>query len=359
MGNYAFRNCNTLKSIKISDSVTSIGQYTFSGCTALTNITIPDSVTSIGYYAFYNCSSLESLTLGTDLKSIGDSGFSGCTNLSKIYSLNPTPPEINNNTFNGVDKETCQLIVTKGNLVYYWLDPVWKEFLNISDDLLYLSPLPSVKYGDAPVNLADYAPEGYSFVYETSNSDVARLDGSILTIVGAGEATIGASYRAAGTPMEILGQMRQFIVDKADLAIGVQDVTIEYGEEIPQFKITVEGLVYGETLEDVGELPVAYTDATDGSAPGVYPILWSGGESPNYNFKYTPGTLTILERGVDNIVEVWDDNLSEEECSSVKIFNMDGIMIYDGLEAEMKLKELKKGIYIVVKGNSSRKIIIR
>ena len=354
-----FATLKNLTDVTIGNHVTNLGEYLFYGCNALLNITIPDSVTSIGDEAFSGCSSLETVTLGPNLKSIGNSGFNGCTNLSKIYSLNPTPPEINNDTFDGVNKETCQLVVTKGNLVHYWLDPVWKEFLNISDDLLYLSTLPSVKYGDAPVNLADYAPEGYSFVYETSNSDVARLDGSILTIVGAGEATIGASYQQSGTPMEVMGQMRQFVVNKAELSIGVEDVTIVYGEEIPQFTLTMEGLVYDETLEDIGELPVAYTDATEGSAPGVYPIFLTGGESRNYNLKLSPGTLTIIESGLNNIEEIMDDIFPDGENSLVRIFNMDGIMIYDGHEAEMKLKELKKGIYIVVKGNSSRKILIR
>ena len=58
----AFRNCSSLTSIVISDSVTSIGDYAFSGCSSLTSIEIPDSVTSIGSYAFNNCHSSLYLT---------------------------------------------------------------------------------------------------------------------------------------------------------------------------------------------------------------------------------------------------------------------------------------------------------
>ena len=68
----------------------------------------------------------------------------------------------------------------------------------------------NAKYGDAPIDLAEYAPEGVTFTYETSNDEVARLDGSVLTIVGAGEATIGASYEYKTSngivvPWEIFG----------------------------------------------------------------------------------------------------------------------------------------------------------
>ena len=182
INDYAFYNCNSLTSIELPNSITSIGRRAFEGCSSLTSIEVPSNVASIGWNAFTGCSALESLLLGSGLTSVGNNAFKGCTALKVIKSLNPTPPAIKSSTFDGVDKEACQLIVTKGNLAYYWLDPYWKEFLNISDDLLALNPLPIVRYGDGSVNLADYAPEGVSLTYESSNSDVAKIEGSMLTI---------------------------------------------------------------------------------------------------------------------------------------------------------------------------------
>ncbi len=52
---YAFRNCSSLLSITIPNSVASIEDEAFRNCTKLTSIIIPDSVTYIGYGAFSGC----------------------------------------------------------------------------------------------------------------------------------------------------------------------------------------------------------------------------------------------------------------------------------------------------------------
>ncbi|MBE6548387.1 MAG: leucine-rich repeat domain-containing protein, partial [Ruminococcaceae bacterium] len=78
IGDYAFRDCDSLASIEIPDSVTSIGDDAFSGCSSLTSVVIGDSVTSIGDYAFRNCSSLTNIVIPDSVTSIGSSAFDGC-----------------------------------------------------------------------------------------------------------------------------------------------------------------------------------------------------------------------------------------------------------------------------------------
>ncbi len=107
LGNYAFFECETLKEITFSASLTSIGVRAFYGCISLWSVKIPDSVTAIrelafaecdaltaidfgnglsavGINAFYNCDSLVEITLPDSLKAIPASCFAGCTALTKI-----------------------------------------------------------------------------------------------------------------------------------------------------------------------------------------------------------------------------------------------------------------------------------
>ncbi|MBR3805185.1 MAG: leucine-rich repeat domain-containing protein [Clostridia bacterium] len=55
ISDYAFYDCSSITSVKISNSVTSIGNYAFYDCDSLTSVTIGNGVTSIGSYAFYGC----------------------------------------------------------------------------------------------------------------------------------------------------------------------------------------------------------------------------------------------------------------------------------------------------------------
>ena len=85
IGNSAFKDCTSLESITIPDSVVSIGRSAFKDCTSLESITIPDSVVSIDRSAFYDCTSLKSVTIGNGITSIGEDAFYGCSSLVSIY----------------------------------------------------------------------------------------------------------------------------------------------------------------------------------------------------------------------------------------------------------------------------------
>ena len=84
IGDYAFRNCDSLTSVNIPDSVTLIGERAFIDCDSLTSVNIPDSVTEIGSHAFYECDSLTSVNIPDSVTTIGDHAFACCASLTSV-----------------------------------------------------------------------------------------------------------------------------------------------------------------------------------------------------------------------------------------------------------------------------------
>ena len=87
IGEGAFANCESLKSVTMPSSITTIEKHTFGNCFSLTNITIPSGVITIGESAFGDCHSLTSIIIPSSVTIIGDSAFIWCNNLTDVKIL--------------------------------------------------------------------------------------------------------------------------------------------------------------------------------------------------------------------------------------------------------------------------------
>ena len=93
IGAYAFRDCTSLSTVILPNSLTKIGSSAFQDCKSLTSINIPDSVTEIGNHTFAGCESLSSIIIPKAVTEIGFPIFLKCSKLKNIYCEAKSKPE--------------------------------------------------------------------------------------------------------------------------------------------------------------------------------------------------------------------------------------------------------------------------
>lgn len=84
IGDSAFAECESIKSVEVPDGVVSLMDYAFALCKNLQNITLPESVTYIGEQAFLSCGRLETVKIPDNVGNIGWDTFAGCTRLISV-----------------------------------------------------------------------------------------------------------------------------------------------------------------------------------------------------------------------------------------------------------------------------------
>lgn len=82
----AFYNCNKLKSVRIPDSIETMGQQTFLRCSNLFDVTFKGQshFKYIGYQVFGQCTSLESIVIPSSVIGFGTGTFSSSTALKNV-----------------------------------------------------------------------------------------------------------------------------------------------------------------------------------------------------------------------------------------------------------------------------------
>ena len=97
IGNVAFRDCVSLRFLRLSTNLEYIGHRAFRGCSSLEAVFLPPTVTSIGNMAFSNCKSLRFCILPDPIEYVGDYVFSRCNRiLTTIQYENGNGYGINN-----------------------------------------------------------------------------------------------------------------------------------------------------------------------------------------------------------------------------------------------------------------------
>jgi hypothetical protein len=177
----ACTNKTGITSLIIGNSITGIGTSAFSGCTGLTNIIIPASVTSIGASAFNGCSNLNTVSFLGAIPTIGSSNFTSATDTA-FYKVDATtntnPTTVNTN---------LSMFTTKTQI-------------GIASPTITNFVVPSKRLYDPSFILVDPSSNSSgSFVYSSSDTSVATINGNVVTILSIGTAVITATQQIAYT----------------------------------------------------------------------------------------------------------------------------------------------------------------
>ena len=96
----AFRGNKDLETVIMEEGVESIGVSAFQGCANLKNVTMPQSLKDIKDQAFYADPNLKQITVPSGVKTVGAYCFSGDTGLTKVIFENGVE-ELQNRVFEG------------------------------------------------------------------------------------------------------------------------------------------------------------------------------------------------------------------------------------------------------------------
>ena len=84
VGTGAFAYNESLVSVDMGEGITSISDNLFSACINLKNLQLPSRLTSVGDFAFVYCNDLNEIVLPDSVQTIGENAFSACATLLKV-----------------------------------------------------------------------------------------------------------------------------------------------------------------------------------------------------------------------------------------------------------------------------------
>lgn len=118
-------NCEKLKTVNLSTSLTTIGTQAFSGCMKLESINIPASVTAIPDRCFEGCSSIVTVRIPNGVMSIGQASFAKCDKITSIYLPRSLASLVRNDPTNKIDSTFSQCSSIK-YIYYYGTGDMWE-----------------------------------------------------------------------------------------------------------------------------------------------------------------------------------------------------------------------------------------
>ena len=314
IGDGAFEECSSLASVTLSNSLTSIGSYTFSGCVSLISVIIPSSVTSIGAYAFVNWSSLPvTILIGTYTPIITSGDYysensqnyidinftqsgtatnyaystdgTNYTTLSPAQTTSPLTVAVSENSSVSIKGINSNRVVNGFTILGTSLasNSVTPTLIvEKTTTVLTLSEIGEKTYRNNPFNITVSSNSPASIIYESSNTGVATISGTTVTIVGAGETDITVSQLET-TDYTAGSATRTLTVSKASPDLTLQDIGQKTYNSAP-FDVSSSSLSSGTITYTSSNTAVATISGSTVTIVGLGTTLITATQTETPNF---------------------------------------------------------------------------
>ena len=325
----AFRNCIALRQVSLPENLTQIGERAFEGCTNLIEFTIPSATTTIEPSIIWNCPNISKLTIGRSLKglpvyAINDYSSGGYSRQSLGGYYSYTPTRITDETYlHGVREFVIEDSDTEFSIKGFQINnnETTPPFTNKELDYYYIGrPLVDIKNWIS-------GSTGFSVKIKQGTGRIKKLE------INGSSTSVPYFYQKVDT-LKLGVNVRVF-----NLGNIYKDeiVKIECQSEVPPvcentyYKFPTK--VYTDAILCV---PFGCREAYANAE--IWKNFWNIQESED-------------ESGITDIIDNGNDN------ANYQVYNLKGDMILKS-DKMPEIRQLPKGIYIVVTKNRRYKVIL-
>lgn len=277
IGTYAFYNCTGLKHFTIPAGVTTLPTYCFGGCTALEGVDFPEGLTTINASAFRNCTALTSMVIPEGVTTMNGTMFYGCNNMktlvlpstlatgSSMFDTNATietivacaatPSTFSSSTsYPWINTVTVYVPSTEA-VTKYCAKTGWKNIPAAQYAVAGVLTMPSTAtmylnevstLGTETTNNVDSSVPELAIVWKSSNPEIASVDAqgriSAHAVTGDTPVIITGSYWGLEQTCEVTVKENPFIITPKEMTMNLGNVLA------PNITLALNGNNTGETL---------------------------------------------------------------------------------------------------------------
>ena len=250
-----FNRCTSLEGVDFPEGLTSIGAYVFSYDLALKSMVIPEGVTQMGTYPFSYCENFETLVLPSTLTTAGYLFNADCAAVKTIVARAAVPSTVSITSTQDWAKAVKIYVPSEDAKTAYLKKNGWKnvsanQYLVVgtltmpAEATMYLNEVSALgTKTDRNENLS--VPE-LPIVWKSSNPEVASVDaqGRITAhaVTGDTPVTITGSYWGLEQTCEVTVKENPFIITPKEMTMNLGNVLA------PDITLALNGNTTGETL---------------------------------------------------------------------------------------------------------------